>query len=57
MNKEVFFVVESKVQTPGTNVFVTLPSAVRSILKPKKGDEVQFIIYSDKTIEIKIKED
>jgi len=56
MKKEVFFKVSSKVQTPGTNVFVTLPSAVRSILKPKKGSEIEFIIYSDKTIEIKIKE-
>lgn len=56
MKKEVFFTTSAKVQMQGTNVFVTLPSAVRSILKPEKAQEVEFIIYFDKTIEIKIKE-
>ncbi len=56
MKKEVFLTTSSKIQTPNQNVFVTLPAAVRSILKPIKGDEVEFTIYSDKTIEIKLKE-
>ncbi len=56
MKKEVFLTTSSKIQTPNQNVFVTLPAAVRSILKPVKGDEVEFTIYSDKTIEIKLKE-
>jgi len=45
-----------KVQETGTNMFTTLPSTVRSVLKAKKGDEVEYVIFDDRSIEIRMKE-
>lgn len=53
MKKE-FLRKSTKIQQAGTNFFTTIPSAVRSVLKPEKGDLVEFIIYNDHTVEIKI---
>ena len=46
-----------KVQESGTNMTISIPAPVRSVLKPKKGDIVEWIIYDDKTIGIKIVKD
>lgn len=54
--KEVIISSTSKVQENGTNFFATIPLSVRSVLKPKKGDELEFIIFSDRSVEIRIKE-
>lgn len=56
MKKQVFMITKSvKVQQSGTNTFINIPSEVRSILKPKKQDEIEFVIYDDKTVEIRMK--
>lgn len=55
MTKEMILVSTAKVQESGSNVFATIPAPVRSILKPKKGDELEFVIYSDKSVEVRIK--
>lgn len=54
--KEIFMIKEASVQQSGTNTFVNLPSEVRSILKPKKQDKIEFVIHSDRSIEIRMKE-
>lgn len=46
----------TKVQESGTNFFTTIPATVRSVLKPEKGDEIEFLIYSDKSIELRLKQ-
>ncbi len=56
MKKDEFLRVSAKVQVTASNTFLNIPAQVRSILKPKKGDEIEFIIYSDRTVEIKMKE-
>ena len=45
---------DTKVQQTGTNLLVIIPASVRSVLKPSKGDTIQYVVYDDKTIEIKI---
>ena len=55
-NKEVFLTKEVIVQSAGTNVFITIPAEVRSVLKPKKGDKITYTIYNDRTVEIEVKE-
>jgi len=57
MKKEVVLTTEVVVQQKGTNIFATLPSSVRSILKPVKGQTVEYVIYSDRSIEIRMKEE
>lgn len=52
--KDVVLTASTKIQEAGTNFFTTIPATVRSVLKPIKGDELEFIIYSDKTIEIRV---
>lgn len=52
--KEVVLTSTTKIQEAGTNFFTTIPATVRSVLKPKKGDELEFIVYSDRSIEIKV---
>ena len=54
--KEIILTCTAKVQVAGTNTVVTIPAAVRSVLKPKKGDEIEFVIHSDKSVEIKMKD-
>lgn len=54
--KELILSSTAKIQENSTNMLVLIPSTVRSVLKPKKGDEIEFMVYSDKTIEIRIKE-
>lgn len=44
----------AKVQQAGTNFFTTIPAAVRSVLKPEKGDLLEFVIYNDHSVEIKV---
>lgn len=44
----------SMVQFNGTNVFATIPSAIRSVLKPKDGDKVEWIVFNDGSVEVKI---
>lgn len=56
MKREVLLTTSVKVQEAGTNIFITLPSTVRTILKAKKTDEVEYVIYDDKSIEIRMKE-
>lgn len=51
--KELMILSSKKVQQSGTNFFTTIPSTIRDLLKLEKGDEIQFYVYSDKTIEIK----
>jgi len=53
--KKELLVSEVKVQQKNTNIFTTLPSTVRTILKAKKGDVVEYVIYDDKSIEIRMK--
>ena len=53
--KEAVITSTVKVQEFGTNMFSTLPSVVRSVLKPKKGDQIEYVVYNDKTIEIRMK--
>jgi len=52
--KNELFSVESTVQVNGTNVFATIPGAVRSVLKPKKGDVVKWIVSGEGIVEIEI---
>lgn len=54
--KEVIISSTSKVQENGTNFFATIPLSVRSVLNTKKGDELEFIIFSDRSVEVRIKE-
>lgn len=54
--KEIVITTTTKVQESGTNFFTTIPATVKSVLKPSKGDEIEFVIYSDKTVEIRLKE-
>lgn len=42
------------VQVNGTNIFATIPAEVRSVLKPKKGDKLEFVIFSDRSIEVRV---
>jgi bifunctional DNA-binding transcriptional regulator/antitoxin component of YhaV-PrlF toxin-antitoxin module len=44
----------STVQVNDTNVFATIPGSVRSVLKPKKGDKVEWIVFNDGSVEVKI---
>lgn len=53
MRKE-FIKATTKIQQAGTNFFTTIPATVRSVLKPQKGDTLEFIIYNDHTVEIKV---
>lgn len=54
--KEVVITATTKVQESGTNFFTTIPATVRSVLKPEKGDEIEFVVYSDKSIELRMKQ-
>jgi len=53
--KEIILTSDVKIQKQSENMYATLPSTVRSILKPKKGEIMEYVIYSDKTIEIRMK--
>lgn len=56
MKREVVLTTDVVVQQKGSNIFATLPASVRSILKPEKGQTVEYVIYSDRSIEIRMKE-
>lgn len=55
MKKE-FFSTSVKVQQSGNTLYINLPAQVRSILEPKKSDEIEFVIYDDRSVEIRMKE-
>lgn len=42
-----------KVQETKSNIFATLPKWVRDILDIKKGDVIEYVIYTDKTVELR----
>ena len=42
------------VQESGANLYSNIPAVVRSILKPKKGSVIKWIIYDDRTIGIEM---
>lgn len=48
------FIADTKIQQSGTNLLVIIPASIRSVLKPNKGDTLQYVIKDDKTIEIRI---
>ena len=52
--KEIVLTSTTKVQEAGTNFFSTIPATVRSVLKPEKGDQIEWVIYSDRTVEVRI---
>lgn len=45
-----------KMQFSGSNYFASIPGPVRSVLQPKKGDVIEYIVYSDKSVEIRVKD-
>ena len=44
----------SKVIKYGEQIITAIPSNIRSVLKPKHGDNIEWIVYPDRRIEIVI---
>lgn len=38
----------------GTNFLTTMPLTVRNVLNASKGDRIEWVVYSDKTVEVRI---
>lgn len=48
-------IVASSVQHNVNGMLTTIPGAVRSVLKPQKGDKLEWEIYPDGSVKVKVK--
>ncbi len=46
-----------KIQEGGSNFFATIPNSIRSIMRLEKGQELEFIAYDDRSVEIRLKKE
>jgi hypothetical protein len=44
-----------KIQESPTTLFSTIPNSIRSIMRLEKGQELEFIAYDDRSVEIRLK--
>ena len=46
-----------KIQESPSTLFSTIPNSIRSIMRLEKGQELEFIAYDDRTVEIRLKKE
>ena len=46
-----------KIQEGGSNFFATIPNSIRSIMRLEKGQELEFVAYDDRSVEIRLKKE
>lgn len=44
-----------KIQESPSTLFSTIPNSIRSIMRLEKGQELEFVAYDDRTVEIRLK--